>query len=852
TQRSQANRISRGGEEGEPWRAAAAATGRVTDGRGGLAPLEELIGHKARDRLRKVYDNDEDFDNGARSVYDEDDAGGGGGGGGSVVPTLNSVGREAAASAEAEWEAWQVARNAAAAADWGIEKDDGVGRVSDRDPDPDPDSDSDLAAVPNLTDMGVDLEQLREQVLRQLSEMDPETLDELLVDSPYGDAAGEALTQWRRVQEDDSGQDRPTAAVPTATGGAAAAAAGTGPTADEMGQLAERQRQRWQEAKESLETAAAAAGQLVVHAESSLLHTGSPSPPPPSTSPPPQQQQYQPAAPSIPFPGPVGTHGSRPAETIENATAAASAAASSAPAHYGASRTASNTSVAGPGQQSAPSPPPPPPQPPLQRPLRQGPAPPRLTPTSAPAPTLDDLFSLDRSPGPVVSELNDLLGLDDTSVVSELDDLFGKLTPATSDDADDVTGLPPSLTSPLPAATPLSSLPSKPAPNSESGSGFGPGEMVRLGNTLAFVASGSGGGGSAGGGGVLQQVQEAARSGTAPEAIQKMLNERYGVTSAPPPAGAGTEPTAAVSPVPPMSAATATAAAAATAESNTLPRRRRGSLFAGLKSGKSAITSSSAAAGTPPSPLPEDGMRLRPRRSYGPVPAPAPDPLMKPLLDLRPDIARAVQEKKVQFMDLSRLNDKQKRQFVEHQARQRLQQQAQQQELQQQQQQQALQQLRRQQQQQQQQREGSGLEGARGATAAAAAAAAQTWPGGYGQKHTLVYGQDHTGAESYDYVYDSEEDSKEYDTEDEGEQEEEQDDEDQEYGTVLDAEKLQLLVEASRQEGVYGFPKQSFWRSASRRRRRQLLLAPGRSTTECSKRGRRRKAWRWVRPNGLP
>ncbi|GIL58420.1 hypothetical protein Vafri_13552, partial [Volvox africanus] len=163
--------------------------------------------------------------------------------------------------------------------------------------------------------------------------------------------------------------------------------------------------------------------------------------------------------------------------------------------------------------------------------------------------------------------------------------------------------------------------------------------MVRLGNTLAFVASGSGGGGSAGGGGALQQVQEAARSGTAPEAIQKMLNERYGVTSAPPPAGAGTEPTAAVSPVPPMSAATAAAAAAATAESDALPRRRRGSLFAGLKSGKSAITSSSAAAGTPPSPLPEDGMRLQPRRSYGPVPAPAPDPLMKPLLDLRADIA---------------------------------------------------------------------------------------------------------------------------------------------------------------------------------------------------------------------
>ncbi|GLI61120.1 hypothetical protein VaNZ11_003393, partial [Volvox africanus] len=198
-----------------------------------------------------------------------------------------------------------------------------------------------------------------------------------------------------------------------------------------------------------------------------------------------------------------------------------------------------------------------------------------------------------------------------------------------------------------------------------------------------------------------------------------------------------------------------------------------------------------------PPPPPEGGKRLRPRRSYGPAPPPAPDPLMKPLLDLRPDIARAVQEKKVQFMDLSRLNDKQKRHFVEHQARQRLQQQAQQQERQLQhlqQQQQALQQLRR-----QQKREGSGLEGA----VEEAAAAAQAWPGDDGQKHTLMHGQDHAGTESYDNVYDGEEDTEEYDTEGEGEQEEEQqEDDDQEYGTVLDAEKLQLLVEASQQEGL--------------------------------------------------
>ncbi|GLI61119.1 hypothetical protein VaNZ11_003392, partial [Volvox africanus] len=567
-QRSQTNRIS-WKEGGEPWRAAAAATGHVADGRGGLAPLEELIGHKARDRLRQVDDNNDHDDNGATPVYDKDEDDAGGGGRGGAVPTLNSVGREAAASAEAEWEAWRVARNAAAAAGWGIETDDGVGRVSDKDPDPDPDSD--LAAVPTLADMGVNLEQLREQVLRQLSEMDPETLDELLVDSPYGYAAEEALAQWRRVQADDGGQDRPVPAVPTVAGGpaaAAAAAAGRGLTADETGQLAEWQRQRWQKVKESLETAAAAAGQLVMHAESSLLQTEPPSPsplPPPSTppSPPPpqQQQQFQPVAPSIPFPEPVGTHGSQPAGMIEDATAAASAAAFSAPAHNAVSRTASGTSMEGPvlhQQQSPPRPPPP-----LhQQPVRQGPAPPAPTPTPAPAPTLDVLYPLNESPGPVISELNDLLGLDDASVVSELDDLLGKLTPATSTAAAAVTGVPPSLTSPLSAATPLPSLPFKPPPYPESGSGFGPGKTEGFGTSLAFVASGSiSGGGGGGGGGVLQQVQEAARSGTAPEAIQKMLDERYGVTSAPLPAGAGPEQIAAASPGPPISAVTAAAAA---------------------------------------------------------------------------------------------------------------------------------------------------------------------------------------------------------------------------------------------------------------------------------------------------
>ncbi|GIL81229.1 hypothetical protein Vretifemale_10277, partial [Volvox reticuliferus] len=210
---------------------------------------------------------------------------------------------------------------------------------------------------------------------------------------------------------------------------------------------------------------------------------------------------------------------------------------------------------------------------------------------------------------------------------------------------------------------------------------------------------------------------------------------------------------------------------------------------------KSVAGSSAAAAGTPPR-LPESGMRPRPRRSYGPAPPPDPDPLMKPLLDLRPDIAKAVREKKVQFMDLSRLNDKQKRQFVEYQARQRLQQQAQHQE---QQLQLQLQQLQQQKQlQQQQQREGSGVRGAPRSTATA-----QAWPGAHGQKHTLAHGQDSANADAYDNLYDDDKDiEEEYDTEGEEEEEEEEEEEDQEYGTVLDAEKLQLLVEASQQEGV--------------------------------------------------
>lgn len=571
----------------EPWRS---ATGRMADPRCGLTPLGDLIGEQARQRLQ-LHDQHDHADDGKGENDDvpqqpHDDAT-------AASSSLNSFGLKAAEEAAREWEAWRASK-AAAGPSWGLNDeaeaaassataDDGLG----------------IGSHPggqerHLKDFGVDLEQLREQVLRQLSDLDSDSLDELLVDSPYGDAAADAVSQWREVQAADSGRSQ-------------AESAGVGPeaTVDDVGLLAELQWRRWQEVQASLETAAAADGRLVVQTESTLAEVSPPpSPPLPSTAAAaqhPANQSVASLAPTMPIDG-AAAPPPFPSPSLRARRSASSAATTVTGKFSQATK-----------QQRQHSPPSPPPLSDQEVAMQSTPFDfhPSSAPPSPPLPSFD-FFGGESSP---FSDLDDLLGQLALSEGSSVTAAGNSFTSAVQSVAE------------APPPTKLSDSLTVLSGAVERGSGPKPrdGDATEVsGIRGAAFASGTRGSAAGGVSSVLQQVQAAARSGAAPEEMQRILDERYGVSRRP------------------LNAKSKPHPAAGGEDGKEAPSRRRGSLFAGLKAAKAKATmpqSPQAAA----EPEKDGSVRQRPRRSYGPSPPPEPDPVMKPLLELRPDIAQAVQ-----------------------------------------------------------------------------------------------------------------------------------------------------------------------------------------------------------------